>query len=50
MDELLTAQTTTIEDVAGREGLDDNFLGQRVPLPALAGAETVLLPTRTSPC
>jgi DNA/RNA endonuclease G (NUC1) len=44
MDELLIAPTATIEDVAGREGFDENFLGQPVPLPDLAGVETVLLP------
>lgn len=44
MDELLIAQTASIEDLAGREGFDENFLGQRVHLPGLAGVETVLLP------
>ena len=46
MDELLVAPTATAADLAGREGFDENFLGQRVPLPGLAGtkAETVLLP------
>ena len=44
MDELLTAPTATVADLAGREGFDENFLGQPVPLPALAGAETALLP------
>ena len=31
------------EDYSGGEGFDANFLGQRVLLPGLAGAETVLL-------
>jgi endonuclease G len=47
MDELLIAPTATVEDLAGREGFDENFLGQAVSMPALrglAGAETVLLP------
>ncbi|WP_309109084.1 hypothetical protein [Arthrobacter sp.] len=44
MDELLIAPAATIEDLAGREGFDENFLGQRAPLPGLAGVETVLLP------
>ena len=44
MDELLIAPTATVEDLAGRMGFDENFLGQAVPLPNLAGADTVLLP------
>ncbi|MBT2550580.1 DNA/RNA non-specific endonuclease [Arthrobacter sp. ISL-65] len=43
-DELLIAPTASIADVARREGFDENFLSQRVPLPGLAGVETVLLP------
>ena len=44
MDELLIGQTATVEDLAGRKGFDENFLGQPVPLPVLAGTETFLLP------
>jgi endonuclease G len=48
MDELLTDLTAlpaaTAKDYAGREGFDENFLVQHVPLPALPGVETVLLP------
>ncbi|MBD1543565.1 DNA/RNA non-specific endonuclease [Arthrobacter sp. IA7] len=44
MDELLLPQTAAIEDLSGRHGFDENFLGQPVPLPTLAGVETVLLP------
>jgi endonuclease G len=46
MNELLIAPTATVEDLAGREGFDENFLGQSVPMPALrrlASKETVLL-------
>jgi DNA/RNA endonuclease G (NUC1) len=44
MDELLLPATVAIEDLSSRGGFDQNFLGQPVPLPALAGVETVLLP------
>jgi DNA/RNA endonuclease G (NUC1) len=44
MDELLQDLTVTADDYAGRTGFDANFLGQPVPLPGLAGVETVLLP------
>jgi endonuclease G len=44
MDELMQDLTVTANDYAGRDGLDENFLGQHVPLPGLAGAETVRLP------
>jgi DNA/RNA endonuclease G (NUC1) len=44
MDELLIAPTASVEELARREGFDEEFLGQRVPLPRLAGKETVLLP------
>jgi endonuclease G len=46
MDELLTAQAAaaTAQDLAGRAGYDPGFLGPDVPIPALPGAETVLLP------
>jgi DNA/RNA endonuclease G (NUC1) len=44
MDELMQDLTVTANDYAGRDGLDENFLGQHVPLPGLAGAETVGLP------
>jgi DNA/RNA endonuclease G (NUC1) len=44
MDELLAAPTATVEDLADRKGFDEDFLGQPVPLPPLAGKETVLLP------
>jgi endonuclease G len=50
MDELLIAPTATIEDLAGREGFDENFLGQPVRLPKLAGADTVLLQYTPSRC
>lgn len=42
--ELLLAPTATVEDFAGRDGYDEGFLGVPVPIPALAGVETVLLP------
>jgi DNA/RNA endonuclease G (NUC1) len=44
MDELLQDLTVRANDYAGRDGFDANFLGQPVPLPGLAGVETVLLP------
>ena len=44
MGELLLPQTATVEALSGRHGFDENFLGQPVRLPALAGAETALLP------
>ncbi|MDQ0864974.1 hypothetical protein [Arthrobacter globiformis] len=44
MDELLLPETAAVEDLSGRQGFDEEFLGQRVPLPGLAGVETVLLP------
>lgn len=44
MDELLAAPTATVEDLADPKGFDEDFLGQPVPLPPLAGKETVLLP------
>lgn len=48
MDELLTDMTAfpaaTAGDYAGREDFDENLLGQHMPLPALAGSDTVLLP------
>lgn len=44
MDELLQDLTVTANDYAGREGFDEKFLGVSVPLPGLAGVETVLLP------
>src|SRR4051794_11281902 len=43
-DELLVAPPLTAKDLAGREGFDENFLDQPVPMPALPGVETVLLP------
>lgn len=43
-DELLLAPTATVEALAGRSGYDKDFLGVPVPIPALAGAGTVLLP------
>jgi endonuclease G len=49
MDELLTnlavAAAAKTTDYGGRKGFDENFLGQHVPLPGLAGSETVLLPS-----
>ncbi|TSE15992.1 DNA/RNA non-specific endonuclease [Arthrobacter sp. KBS0703] len=44
MDELLQNLTVTAKDYAGRKGFDEDFLGQHVPLPGLAGVESVLLP------
>jgi hypothetical protein len=44
MDELLITPTATAGSLAGRKGFYENFLGQPVPLPALAGTETILLP------
>lgn len=44
MDELLINPTGTAADLAGRAGYDENFLTTPVPLPALPGVETVLLP------
>ena len=43
-DELLVAPHLTAKDLAGRAGFDESFLGQPVPMPALPGVETVLLP------
>jgi endonuclease G len=43
MDELLVAPTLATKDLSDREGFDENFLGQHVPLPGLADVETVLL-------
>jgi DNA/RNA endonuclease G (NUC1) len=39
-----TAHHTTAASLAGREGFDEQFLGVPVPVPALAGVDTVLLP------
>jgi DNA/RNA endonuclease G (NUC1) len=44
MNALLINPTATVEDLARRKGVDENFLGVPVPLPALAGVEPVLLP------
>jgi DNA/RNA endonuclease G (NUC1) len=44
MDELLQDLTVTTADYAGRQGIDEHFLGRHVPLPELRGVETVLLP------
>jgi endonuclease G len=44
MDELLQDLTVAAADYAGRQGFDEHFLGQPVPLPGLRGVETVLLP------
>lgn len=44
MDELLMAPAAKIQDLVSRRGFDDDFLGEHVPLPALPGVETVLLP------
>jgi endonuclease G len=38
------AQVATARDLAGRAGYDAGFLGVPVPIPALPGVETVLLP------
>ena len=44
MDELLLkGPTVTATDYAGRDGFDEDFLGRHVPMPGLAGVETVLL-------
>lgn len=37
-------QALTVEDLSDRAGFDEHFLGISVPLPSLAGVETVLLP------
>lgn len=39
-----TVHTATTAALAGREGFDERFLGVPVPVPVLAGVETVLLP------
>lgn len=39
-----TANTATAGSLADREGFDEQFLGVPVPIPTLAGIETVLLP------
>ncbi|TSE15753.1 DNA/RNA non-specific endonuclease [Arthrobacter sp. KBS0703] len=44
MDELLQNLAVTAKDYAGRRGFDEDFLGQTLPLPRLAGVATVLLP------
>jgi endonuclease G len=46
MDELMTEQTAAAaaRDLAGRAGYDTGFLGLAVPVPALAGIKTALLP------
>lgn len=45
MDELLVgADSAAARDLSGRSGFDAGFLGVSVPVPALAGVETVLLP------
>lgn len=46
MDELTTheASAATARDLAGRAGYDAGFLGVPVPLPALPGVTTVILP------
>jgi DNA/RNA endonuclease G (NUC1) len=45
MDELITAQTAAAaQDLSGRAGYDEGFLGPTVPIPPLPGVETVLLP------
>lgn len=43
MDELLLVPGSAARDLSDRAGFDTNFLGVPVPVPALAGAETVLL-------
>lgn len=44
MDELLLVSGSAARDLSDRTGFDTNFLGVYVPVPALAAAETVLLP------
>lgn len=46
MDELMTDQAAAAaaRDLAGRAGYDTGFLGLAVPIPALPGTKTVLLP------
>jgi DNA/RNA endonuclease G (NUC1) len=44
MDEMLTDPTASAADLAGRSGYDEDFLGITVPLPALPGVRTVVLP------
>lgn len=41
---LQTANTVTAGSLTDREGFDEQFLGVPVPVPALAGVATVLLP------
>lgn len=40
----ITVTTATAADLSGREGLDEQFLGVTVPVPALSDVETILLP------
>ena len=45
MDELLQGQNASnVEDLSGRSGFDEQFLGVRVGIPALARVESILLP------
>lgn len=45
MDALLPEPPSlTTEDLAGRAGFDEDFLGVRLPLPSLTGVDAVLLP------
>ena len=47
MDELLLRLNAAAPgDLSDRAGFDTSFLGPAVPVPALAGVETVLLPYR----
>jgi DNA/RNA endonuclease G (NUC1) len=48
MDELITEQAAAAaaRDLAGRAGYDIGFLGLAVPIPALPGMKTALLPYR----
>ncbi|WP_255771216.1 DNA/RNA non-specific endonuclease [Pseudarthrobacter sulfonivorans] len=43
MDELLLVPGSAAHDLSDRAGFDDDFLGVPVPVPALAGVETVIL-------
>jgi DNA/RNA endonuclease G (NUC1) len=40
----LSSKSAVAHDLSGRAGFDEKFLGVPLPVPALAGAETVLLP------
>lgn len=41
---ITTPSAVSGADLSGREGFDEQFLGQRVPIPTLDDVDTVLLP------